>query len=97
METRKVREFREESFCEDSLDWESFGRLSGDGWEVWLFHAHYQTIPVWNEHEEGLVCTHHTRVVLSNPTSQEHAPLPNLRYLIHMALNHISREDTAPD
>ena len=27
-----VREFREEAHCEDALDWEPFGRLSGDQW-----------------------------------------------------------------
>jgi 8-oxo-dGTP diphosphatase len=89
------REFREESLCEDALDWEPFGRLSGDDWEVWLFHAHYQTVPVYCEHEEERVSTHHTKVVLNNPTSQGIAPLPDLRYLIPMAINHISRTDAA--
>jgi len=90
-----AREFREEACCEDTLDWNSFGRLSGDDWEVWLFHAHYQTFPIYNEHEEGLVTVHYTAVVLNTPTSQGRALLPNLRYLIPMAINHISRTDAA--
>lgn len=94
-EQAMAREFREETLCEDTLDWEPFGRLRGDGWTVWLFHAHYQTVPIYNEHEEGKVSVHHLSIVLGRETSKGCRPLPNLRYLIPMALNHISREDKA--
>jgi 8-oxo-dGTP diphosphatase len=90
-----AREFREEAQCEDALDWEPFGRLRGGDWEVWLFHAHYLYLPIYNESPEGTVSVHHTPVVLTDPTSQGHAPLPNLRYLIPMAINHASGEDKA--
>lgn len=90
-----AREFREEAGCEDTLDWEEFGCLKGDGWQVYLYHSHYQTAPLFNVCDEGLVSVHHCSVVLGQATSKGAPSLPNLRYLIPMAINHITRADSA--
>jgi len=91
-----AREFREEAACDLPLEWVPYGILAGQGWEVHLFHAHTMTSPTpYNESEEGEVSAHFIDVVLGRETSKEARPLPNLRYLIPMALNHRSGEDAA--
>jgi 8-oxo-dGTP diphosphatase len=91
-----AREFKEEASFENSLEWVQFGLLHGDGWEVHLFHAHNKVIPhPYNLSDEGEVSAHHLDRVLGKETSKGASPLPNLRYLIPMALNHHSGEDKA--
>ena len=87
------REFREEANYPDELDWECYGRLFGDDFEVWLFHAHHNAIPVYNSGEEGVVDRHHVACVLGQPTSKGKQVVPNARYLIPMAINHVTRAD----
>lgn len=91
-----AREFNEEAAFEDKLEWVQFGLLHGDGWEVHLFHAHNKTIShPYNLSDEGEVSEHHLDCVLGKETSKGARPLPDLRYLIPMALNHRSGEDDA--
>ena len=91
-----AREFREEAACDHILDWKKFGLLCGDGWEVHLFYTYVDNILLpYHVGEEGEVSAHHVSIVLGHETSQGAKPLPNLRYLIPMALNHHNGEDTA--
>lgn len=91
-----AREFREEAGDDEPLAWMQFGRLSGGGWEVHLFHARFPRVPTpYNRTDEGEVSAHHVGVVLRGGTSKGAAPLPNLRYLIPMALNRLRGEDAA--
>lgn len=86
------REFREETDGEldcTRVNWEGFGCLSGDDWEVWLFHGKYTggVFPlVLHGHAtgEGTLCVE-PRV---GPPGALAAALPDLHYLIPMAFNH---------
>jgi 8-oxo-dGTP diphosphatase len=90
------REYREEADWNSHLEWTSFGKLRNNEWEVHLFWAISDRTPhISMVSEEGKVASHKTSTVLDKPTSEGAAPLPNLRYLIPMALNHISKEDKA--
>jgi 8-oxo-dGTP diphosphatase len=90
------REFCEEADCATVLPWVNFGVLRGDGWEVHLFHAETWTIPLpFHQSEEGEVAAHFTNVVIEMESSQGAKTLPNLRYLIPMALNHLRGVDAA--
>jgi 8-oxo-dGTP diphosphatase len=99
------REFREEAGWDGPVGWKQFGILSGEwkqigipsesSWEVHLFYAQNSSIIPYNECPEGDVSTHHVHVVVGNERSQNSRPLPNLRYLIPMAINHASGEDRA--
>jgi len=89
------REFREEANWDGPVDWKQFGTLSGPDWEVHLFHSQVQDIITYNRCPEGDVSTHHVHVILGNVRSQNSRPLPNLRYLIPMAINHVTGEDRA--
>ena len=84
--TAMGREFGEEA-AHPVTDWTCFGRLRGEGWMVFLFHSiwHESTPMPSNSSDEGEV----------NPyfIPNLRTTLPNLRYLIPMALNHISAED----
>jgi 8-oxo-dGTP diphosphatase len=90
------REFREEADWNGPVEWRQFGILSGPDWEVHLFQAQSTSIIPYNECPEGNVSTHHVHVVLGNVRSRGSRPLPNLRYLIPMAINHATGEDGAP-
>lgn len=91
-----VREFQEEANWKDPLVWVHFGRLHSPNWEVHLFWSMYLCTPSpYNESEEGTVSAHHVHCVLGQETSKNARPLPNLRYLIPMAINHMTNEDKA--
>jgi 8-oxo-dGTP diphosphatase len=91
-----AREFREEADWADPLDWRCFGCLHGGDWEVFLFYALNIVVPSpFNESPEGTVSAHHVCCVLGQETSKGARPLPNLRYLIPMAINHSTGEDRA--
>lgn len=92
-----VREFVEETGWAAAQDWQGFGRLSGRDWEVFLFRSR-SNVPssdrdyiLMKTGEEGSVAIFSVADVLKGTF----LPLPNLRYLIPMALNHISGEDQA--
>lgn len=90
------REFKEETLWTEDCDWRPFGRLRGDGREVYLFHGCYDRIPSpFAVSDEGEASAHHVSIVLSNCTSKGSAPMPNLRYLIPMAWNHRKGFDKA--
>jgi 8-oxo-dGTP diphosphatase len=88
------REYREEADWNSQLSWVPFGRLRGNDWEVYLFWDVSDKMPAARKPtSEGVVGVHKISAVLGKPKGA--VPLPNLRYLIPMALNHISREDKA--
>jgi hypothetical protein len=90
-----AREFREEASWHGSCDWIPFGRLSGDEWTVHLFRGTYAAVPgPFHESEEGRVSCHHVAHVLRG-ISQESPVLPNLLWLIPMAINHATKVDKA--
>jgi 8-oxo-dGTP diphosphatase len=86
------REWREETNSMAPIKWTKFGRLHGPDWEVHLFHAQDDsTCAVFNQGEEGVCFPCMCTTVLERGAHV----LPNLRYLIPMAINHITREDRA--
>lgn len=91
------REFREETggVLDEQLAWRPFGRLvSGDDWEVWLFHAHLeQSFPAILH---GQTCDEGTLFVVAWDMMLGLPVLPNLKYLIPMAKNHLLGHDKAP-
>lgn len=91
-----IREFREEADHKYALNWLTFGVLRGKDWEVYLFHSRYAYSPIYNVSEEGEVSLHYVSYVLTRPTSQGSPPMPNLRYLIPMAINHATGVDHCP-
>jgi 8-oxo-dGTP pyrophosphatase MutT (NUDIX family) len=92
-----AREFREESGCDVELDWGNFGMLRGPGREVHLFCArcHPSMILPYqpNAGREGMVDFHRVDDVLGEGDPERPWPLPDLRYLVPMALNFL-RGDT---
>lgn len=92
-----IREFAEETNYPHATNWTYFGVLQGKDWVVHLFHGQYGVIPgPYNTSEEGEVSVHYVTCVLNKPTSKGSPPLPNLRYLIPMAINHATGVDAAP-
>lgn len=88
------REYREEADWNSHLSWTPYGKLHGNEWEVYLFWTISDKLPrVPKPTSEGVVATYKVSEVLGSPKGT--VPLPNLRYLIPMALNHISGEDKA--
>jgi len=93
-----VREFAEETggSLGDRVEWRPFGRLrdAAGEWEVWLFHGKYlQEFPAdlaSFSSDEGSV------TVVDRQDLHNWPVLPNLRYLIPMALNHARGLDRAP-
>ena len=93
-----VREFKEETggSLGDRVEWRPFGRLrdAAGEWEVWLFHGKYlQEFPAdlaSFSSDEGSV------TVVDRQDLHNWPVLPNLRYLIPMALNHARGLDRAP-
>lgn len=99
------REFREEIGYGSPLDWRQFGTLRGrvaatspDGgrWVVHLFHSVNPTgfFPVC-EGPEGRMEVHFVDDVVSRRASESLRTLPNLRYLIPMALNHLRGDEVS--
>jgi 8-oxo-dGTP diphosphatase len=85
-----AREFREESGCDVELGWKNFGRLRGPGREVHLFCAScslHMIVPDARTSREGVVDFHLVNVVLGEGNPEGSRPLPDLRYLVPMALN----------
>lgn len=87
-----VREFREETGYQHSIDWRHYGRY-GDGvnWSIelftaWLAHDH---LPAIKCTEEGGEQVKWCRIDLKDT---EH-PMANLRWLIPMAINSFGSKD----
>jgi 8-oxo-dGTP diphosphatase len=89
-----VREFREETGGGVAdPPFVPYGRLRGDGWEVWLFYARYP-----GELPPGLqgldvVEGYLSLVLLADLPNQ--LVVPNARWLVPMALNHARGLDAA--
>lgn len=94
-----TREFREETGWEAGVAWVPFGRLlcmdGADDSEVYLFHSRFDTVPgPYQDGPEGLASVHHVSAVLSG-RSQDAWVIPNVQYMIPMAINHASGSDRA--
>lgn len=100
------REFREETGCDVELDWRQFGTLRGGGEAVtsrWLVHLFHSVnlicspsfyFPIYDGPEGGT----EVRIVddvVSRGASESLRPLPNLRWLIPMALNHLRGDEVS--
>ena len=83
------REFREES-GQDVEGWSTFGRLHGADWQVFLYWAIKPEAMVCNVCDEGTV------LPVFVDELHKHPVLPNLHYLIPMAINHATRQDSCP-
>ena len=90
-----VREFREETNNYDMAPaFKFFGRLRGDGWEVWLFHAKVMLeFPVELQGRDA--GGEGTLSIVPIEDLGTWPVLPNLRYLIPMAKNHARQMDRA--
>lgn len=96
------REFREETGCGVDLDWGQFGTLLSEGssdvsrqWLVHLFHAVSPTsyFPVY-EGPEGRTEVQIVDSIVSKEVFGS-LVLPNLRYLLPMALNHLRGDEAS--
>jgi 8-oxo-dGTP diphosphatase len=91
-----VREFREETGWQDPPGWVCFGRLrcaDPDDTELYLFHGRWDAFPGYvEEGPEGQVAVHHVQYVLAG-SSQGSKVIPNVQWLIPMAINHASGAD----
>jgi 8-oxo-dGTP diphosphatase len=90
-----AREFREESGYDVVLEWRNFGRLRGPGREVYLFCSRFSpglAMSFKHDGREGEVEPHFVNVVLGEGNPEGSRPLPDLRYLIPMALNFLRGE-----
>jgi hypothetical protein len=77
------------------LDWQGFGMLRGPGHEVHLFCSRCPselTMPPRHDGREGVVEPHFVNVVLGEGNPEGSRPLPDLRYLVPMALNFLRGE-----
>lgn len=89
------REFRQEADCDEPLDWKKFGRLWNDKWEVHLFCARFpvnRLLPTCYG-EEGPVMVFPVSDVVMGEFSQDLNPVPNLRWLLPMALNFLRGDE----
>lgn len=95
------REFSEEACCGAKLDWVQFGTLRGSvdavtskPWLIYLFHSVNPAsfFPVFEE-PEGKTELHFVDNVVAR--GELLRPLPSLRYLLPMALNHLRGDEVS--
>jgi hypothetical protein len=85
-----AREFREEAGWPEALAWTQFASVRGDDYEVGFFHSRTSTCPgPRHVTEEGEVTSHHLPCILESGTSRDHSVVPDLAWLIPMALRHL--------
>ena len=85
------REFKEETATGDDLHWVQYAKLHGADWEVDIYRTVMSTMPRVGEYlfvtDEGTVSPIDISELKNQPV------LPNLLYLIPMAINHILGTD----